>query len=368
MASFSLNGEPLVLEPTEHRPLIDFLREQRGLTGAKMVCGAGVCGACTVLVDGQPTVSCLLPCSAIEGRSVVTIEHIGAAGLHPIQKAFMAHDALQCGFCTPGFVVEAVAFHDAWRAANATARPSHAVIAAALSGHLCRCGAYAGIYRAVEGACAGTFDAGTPQPARIEARAKVTGAAKYTVDTMHPGQLKGVILRAPLAHGRVVRIDCTPAHQVPGIVAAIALVAVGDVVRYHGQAVAAVAAGDLATARKGLAAIRVEYAPLPAVIGYDAARAVDAPLVYRGFRKPAPNAAEGPILPSPWKRNLRGPSAAFSLNPKLARRLISDAQANADPLLVEGTWRTEAQCHTCFEPHAAVAEFKGDRLTVHMST
>ncbi len=368
MGSFTLNGAQKSLAAEDHRPLLESLRDEHGLTGTKMVCGAGVCGACTVLVDGVPAVSCLLACSAVAGRSVTTIEHIGAAGLHPVQKAFMAHDALQCGFCTPGFVVEAVAFVDAWRAAHGSTPPTREVIAAALSGHLCRCGAYAGIYRAVADACAGLFDGVEPAPARVEARAKVTGAAKYTVDIAHPGQLEGAILRAPLAHGRIARIDCAPALGLAGVVAAIPLLAVGDIVRYHGQDVAAVAAIDLATAKRALALIRVDYEARPAVIGYDAARAAGATLVYPGLLKNPPNAAEGPMLPTPWRGNVRGPSGAFSLNPKLARRLIGAARAQADPLLIEGVWRTDAQCHTSFEPHACVARFDGDALTVHLST
>src|SRR6202011_4842846 len=163
----------------------------------------GVCGACTVLVDGAPVVSCLMPARAAAGKSVTTVEGVGATKLHPIQKAFMAHDALQCGFCTPGFIVEAVAFHDRWRAAKGTAAPTREEIGAALSGHLCRCGAYDGIFRAVAAACSGQFDGDNTVSPRVEARAKVTGSARYTVDIRHDGQLEGVILRSEHAHARI---------------------------------------------------------------------------------------------------------------------------------------------------------------------
>ena len=196
MSTMTINGQLAPLPDDPDALLVDVVRDALDLTGTKLVCGAGVCGACTVLVDGAPVVSCLMPARAAANKSVTTVEGIGAAKLHPVQKAFMAHDALQCGFCTPGFIVEAAAFHDSWRAAKGTATPSREEIGAALSGHLCRCGAYDGIFRAVADACAGRFDGDDILPPRIEARDKVTGSAKYTVDIRHDGQLEGVILRS----------------------------------------------------------------------------------------------------------------------------------------------------------------------------
>src|SRR5258705_12655301 len=158
-------------------------------------------------MDGAPVVSCLMPARAAADKSVTTVEGIGAGQLHPVQNAFMAHDALQCGFCTPGFIVEAAAFHDRWRAAAGTAAPSREEIGAALSGHLCRCGAYDGIFRAVAEACAGRFDGDDIVSPRVEAREKVTGLAKITVDIRHDGQLAGGILRSHLAPAKIVEID-----------------------------------------------------------------------------------------------------------------------------------------------------------------
>ena len=368
MDHFTLNGLPAELASDAHAPLIDTLRGTHGLTGTKLVCGAGVCGACTVLVDGTPTVSCLTPCSAVAGKSVTTIEGIGATELHPVQRAFMAHDALQCGFCTPGFIVEAVAFHDTWRKAHGTKVPTRAEIAAALSGHLCRCGAYAGIYRAVAAACAGQFDATTETSTRLEARQKVTGAAKYTVDIQLAGQLEGAIARARIPHGRITAIDLSAARAMPGVAAVIALAAVGDTVRYNGTAIAAVAARDRATAEAARDAIGISITPLPAAVGLTAADADGAPLVYPGFFDRPANASEGVVLPSRWKGNRRGPSAAFSLKPAEAKAAIAAARTKADPLLIEGRWTTDAQCHTCLEPHAAVASYNGGRLTIYLST
>jgi xanthine dehydrogenase YagR molybdenum-binding subunit len=369
MSTMTINGQLATLPDDPDALLIDVVRGALNLTGTKLVCGAGVCGACTVLVDGAPVVSCLMPARAAADKSVTTVEGIGAGKLHPVQKAFMAHDALQCGFCTPGFVVEAVAFHDNWRAARGIATPSREEIGAALSGHLCRCGAYDGIFRAVTDACAGHFDGDDIVSPRIEARGKVTGVAKYTVDIRHDGQLEGVILRSHLPHARISEIDLAPALAMPGVAAAISLLGEDRIVRYVGEPIAAVAAKDRKTAAAAMAAIKINSEALPSVIGLDNARHSDAPVVFdKSNRKKAGNVSEAAGAPAPWKQNVRGPSSAFSQKPKKARSWLDAARKTRDPLLVESTFRTGTQAHACLEPHAAVARFYGDRLTVHVST
>jgi len=368
MSTMTINGrvEPLPDDPDAL--LIDVVRDQLNLTGTKLVCGGGVCGACTVLVDGVAIASCLMPARAASGKSVTTVEGIGAAVLHPVQKAFMAHDALQCGFCTPGFIVEAAAFCDRWRAAKGTAVPSREEIGAALSGHLCRCGAYDGILRAVADSCAGRFDGDNFASPRIEARDKVTGAAKYTVDIRHEGQLEGVILRSREPHARITALDLAPARALPGV-AAVSLLSDDRIVRYVGEPIAAVAAKDRKTALAALAAIRLTSERLPAVIGLDAARKDDAPVVFdRASRKKAGNVSEAAGGPAPWKQNVRGPTSVFAKRAKKARNWVSEARQANNRLLVEGTFRTGTQQHACLEPHAAVARFDGDRLTVHASS
>ena len=367
MSTATINGRVESLPAGDDVMLINVLRDGLRLTGTKFVCGAGVCGACTVLLDGVPVVSCLLPAKAVAGKSITTVEGIGAARLHPMQKAFMALDALQCGFCTPGFIVEATAFHDRWRAEHGTTTPSREAIGAALSGHLCRCSAYDNIFRAVGEACAGRYDGDAEAAPRVEARAKVTGAAKYTVDIHHEGQLTGLVLRSTHAHARVRTLDLAPALAIPGVKAALSLLADDREVRYVGQQIAAVAAVDRATAARALAAIRIDYETLPSVIGADAARSETSPPVFSGNSKPA-NAGEGALMPARWKHNVRGPTAAFAQKKKKARAWIATARAAGDPLLVEATFRTAVQQHTSLEPHAAVAHFDGDRLTLHVST
>jgi xanthine dehydrogenase YagR molybdenum-binding subunit len=369
MSILTINGQSKALPDDADALLVDVIRDGFGMTGTKLVCGSGVCGACTVLIDGAPVASCLLPARAAAGKTITTVEGIGGAKLHPVQKAFMAHDALQCGFCTPGFIVEAAAFHDRWRAAKSAAAPSREEIAEAFSGHLCRCGAYDAIFRAVAEACAGRFDGDNVVSPRIEARDKVTGAARYTVDIRHDGQLEGVILRSQAPHAKISELDLAPARAIPGVAAAISLLNEDGTVRYVGAPIAAVAASDRRTALAAAAAIRFRSESLPAAIGLDDARRADSPVVFqRKDRKYAGNVSEGGGSPAPWKGNLRGPSAAFSKKGKRAKTWLAQAREERDPLLVEETFRVATQSHASLEPHAAVARFDGDRLTVHVST
>jgi xanthine dehydrogenase YagR molybdenum-binding subunit len=368
MVSFTLNGAPFSIDVPIETPLIDIIRDHARMTGTKQACGAGVCGACTVQVDGHAVVSCLMPAVHVQGKAVVTVEGIGRDKLHPIQKAFMAEDALQCGFCTPGFVVAAAAFHDAWRAKHGVTQPAETDIAAALAGHLCRCGAYPGIYRAVAAACAGRHDSDALTSPRYEAHDKVTGAAKYTVDKHQDGQLYGLVLRSPHGHADVVSIDVKSALGVPGVKAAVSLLGSDNTVRHVGQAVAAVAAIDRLSAEQGLTAIRVTYKTKPVITSSRSARSKDSPRLYSGFIKNAVNSAEGPVLPMPWSGNMRGPAAAFSLSKGRAKSELAAAATRRDPLLVTGTYRNAGQSHTCLEPHAAVIDHQGGKIVAYLSS
>jgi xanthine dehydrogenase YagT iron-sulfur-binding subunit len=141
---FSVNGGEIGLEIDPRATLLDVLRERLALTGTKKGCDHGQCGACTVLLDGRRILSCLRLAASLEGRSVTTIEGIGSPGaLHPLQLAFIKHDAFQCGFCTCGQIMSAL---EVLSDPNAT---TAADIREQMSGNICRCGAYPNIVAAI---------------------------------------------------------------------------------------------------------------------------------------------------------------------------------------------------------------------------
>lgn len=139
-----INGESCEVLAPDNLTLLEVLRDRLELTGTKLVCDRGECGACTVLLDGEPAYSCLTLAVACEGARVRTIEGVARDGeLHPLQKAFIANDALQCGYCTPGQVMAALALLER------SPSPSEGEVVHWMSGNLCRCGAYPKIVRAV---------------------------------------------------------------------------------------------------------------------------------------------------------------------------------------------------------------------------
>jgi aerobic-type carbon monoxide dehydrogenase small subunit (CoxS/CutS family) len=139
-----VNGAAHEVTAPAHETLLVTLRERLELTGTKLVCGRGECGACTVLLDGRAVYSCLTLTAACADKPITTIEGVGRAGaLHPMQQAFIEHDALQCGFCTPGQVLAAIALLDN------NPNPTEDDVRRGMSGNLCRCGTYPKIVRAV---------------------------------------------------------------------------------------------------------------------------------------------------------------------------------------------------------------------------
>jgi aerobic-type carbon monoxide dehydrogenase small subunit (CoxS/CutS family) len=145
----NVNGRERDVHVAPQESLLTVLRERLHLTGAKPGCERGECGACTVLLDDENVYSCLTLAVACAGRRVTTIEGLASGGaLHPLQRAFVEHDAVQCGFCTPGQILAA------WALLQREAQPTRESIVHALSGNLCRCGTYPKIVRAIQAAAA----------------------------------------------------------------------------------------------------------------------------------------------------------------------------------------------------------------------
>ncbi len=141
--TFTLNGQPKRVDVDAEMPLVWVLRDVLGLTGTKFSCGVAQCGACTVLLDGRPTRSCVLAMSSVTGKHVTTVEGLSADGSHPVQRAWVAEQVPQCGYCQSGQLMSAAALLAEKKA------PTDADIDAAMSGNFCRCGTYSRIRRAI---------------------------------------------------------------------------------------------------------------------------------------------------------------------------------------------------------------------------
>ena len=153
--AFTVNGQPRTVTTDGERPLLEVLREDLGLTGTKYGCGEGECGACTVLVGGKSVRSCVTPVESVAGQTIQTIEGLASGEkLHPVQEAFLAEGALQCGYCTPGTILEVVAL------LNEKPHPTESDIQARMDAHICRCCGYPKILKAVQRAAG----AGREQP------------------------------------------------------------------------------------------------------------------------------------------------------------------------------------------------------------
>ena len=144
---FELNGSPVSVAANEDEPLLWVLRQQLGLTGTKFGCGEGFCGSCTVIMNGEAVRSCTLPAIEADGSKVLTIEGLSSNGkLHPLQEEFVKNDALQCGYCTPGMIM------NAYGLLLSNPEPSHEEVVTAMDENLCRCGAHGRIIQAIQNA------------------------------------------------------------------------------------------------------------------------------------------------------------------------------------------------------------------------
>jgi len=370
--TLKVNGETHHVAVADGETLLDVLREKLRLTGTKKGCNLGVCGACTVLVDGEPKNSCLLLAASCEGAAITTIEGLSVEGeLHPLQRAFIQSGAVQCGYCSPGMILSAYAL------ISRNPDPSEEDIKDALSGNLCRCTGYSRILRAVkdwkkfedreyaplhaqESTKFRTVGKSLP---RVDAEEKVTGRAEYTADIHMANMLYGKILTSPLAHGRIISIDTSKAEALPGVKMVLTGKDVPDItygvnpprydenvlakekVRHVGDEVAAVIAVDEATAQKALSLIDVEYQELPAVFNPIDAIQDGAPLIHDRY--------------------------ANNINTRVEHHFgdVEQGFAEADHIREEEFTGNHVY-QSPIEPHASIAHWEDDgaTLVLHAST
>ncbi len=281
--TLTVNGDRHTLTVEPQWTLAEVLREQLGLTGTKIGCDSGDCGACTVLVDGKPVPSCLTLAVTVDGCAITTIEGVAGHGvLHSLQQSFLSHGAVQCGFCTPGMVLTAKAMLD-----GAESPPPEKEIREEISGNMCRCTGYQKIIGAIsDGGSNDGHRMDSMSHPKVDGVPKVTGSAQFADDISLPRMLFGKILRSPQAHARILSIDTSRAESYPGVIAVMTgkelptrygilpssqdeTVLAIHKVRFVGDGVAAVAAVSELAAQEALKLIDVRYEPLPPVLSID---------------------------------------------------------------------------------------------------
>jgi xanthine dehydrogenase molybdenum-binding subunit len=287
---FTLNGQRTHYPDDPALNLLAYLRDTAGLTSPKDGCsGEGVCGCCTVLVDGKARLSCRMSVGEVEGREVTTLEGLSAAERDAFADAFVLKGGVQCGFCTPGIVVKAAAM------LRRNAAPSRQEITDGLTGNLCRCTGYKKVIDSVECAAealrerrpvqfpAGTGGIGTRHP-KYTAREAVLGQRVFVADMKEPGMAYAALRFSDHPRARVLKVDTTEAERVPGVLRVLTarnipgqrvngmiyrdwpvMVLEGEVTRCIGDVLASVAAETEEAARRAADLVRVEYEVLPPV-------------------------------------------------------------------------------------------------------
>ena len=350
---FEINGEPVTTTPQPGQVLRTVLRDL-GHFEVKKGCDAGDCGACSVLLEGEPIHSCIYPAHRLEGANVTTVSGLGTPEHpHPLQQSFVDAAGFQCGFCTAGMIVTASTFteHD------------HDDLPRLLKGNLCRCTGY----RSIKDAICGVSNTERPEAGksagssvRAPAGMRVaTGREPYTLDVTSTGLLHLAVLGSPHPHARILSIDTSAAEALSGVHAVLThhdspatLFSTGrhehrtddpddslvldPVLRFRGQRVAAVVADTVAIAQRALDSIVVEYELLPAVFDADIARSPGAPLLH-------PTKGSESRIADPSRNTVAEMHAEAG---DVAAALASSAA------VISGTWNTQRVSHAALETHA----------------
>jgi CO/xanthine dehydrogenase Mo-binding subunit/aerobic-type carbon monoxide dehydrogenase small subunit (CoxS/CutS family) len=356
--SFSLNGEVVTCAAPGRLTLRDLLHDRLGRAEVKQGCAEGVCGACVVLVDGEPRASCLVLAAQMDGRAVTSVAGLPSASpeLAAAYAAFveqaLLRESFQCGYCAPGFVVSATHLVANKRATD------EAAVREALAGHLCRCTGYQQIVEAALAAARG--EPPPPGRPRADLRDKLAGVARYPTDLTFPDELVGRVLWSEHPAARIRSIDASDAQRVPGVelvlthadipgrnLGADTLFAEDQPllaerrVRSRGDAVALVAARSEAAAVEGLRRIQVDYDPEPALLDMHAALAPGAPLL--------------------------GGSGNVCAQFVQAYGDTARAFDSAD-FIASGTYESEINDHACMEPECGVARWVEGVLELTVTT
>ena len=363
--TLTVNGVRRTVDVKDRWTLAELLRDHLDLTGTKIGCDRGECGACTVHLDGVPVYSCSQLAVWADGRAVTTVEGLAGDGeLDPLQAAFVAGDGPQCGFCTSGQLMAAKAV------VSASPNPTEEEVRQGMAGNLCRCSNYNRYVAAVLGR--------PPEPAsdrdplsvvgrsrpRIDGVERVTGAARYTGDVKLPGMAYARVLRSPHPHARIRSIDTRRAREMPGVHAVLTrencdtVWGSGDIqnprylfnnpVRFVGDPVAAVAAVDRHAAEAAIQAIEVDYEPLDFVLDPEEALRPGAVEIQPGGN--LSRRRDGEALPEVYQRG------------------DLDAGFADAAVVVEETYVSKHHSNAQMEPRCAVARWDGDELTLWTPT
>lgn len=356
--TLTVNGQTVTRDASPGKSLLDFLRDDLNLKGAKECCAVGECGACTVIVDGLSVNACLLLAAEAEGTSIETVENLSAGGqLSMVQHSFLKCGAVQCGFCIPGMVMSAEAMH------RTDPDADEEKVREALSGNLCRCGGYNRMFDAMKDVAGGVPHCETTDPitgqtvgadiSRAGGVERVTGAQEFLADIDLDGMAHLKLVSLDVGRARILSIDAKAALALPGVIDVVTaadlpqpiarfgptykdrpVIAVGETT-YHGEPVAVVVAETKDIAAHAATLVKVDFEQLQAVTNIDDALADGAPLVQDPALRPGDPMAGTNIL-------------------KEMHFGWGDVDEPSADLVIENTYTFPMVTHFAIEPHGFI--------------